>query len=278
MEDLTDRVGVITGGGSGIGRATAISLANVGVRVGVADLSGERAQTVASEITAAGGQAFGVRCDVSSDEDMASLRQAALTHFGRVDIVMNNVGVLVIGRPEDIPVSAWQRLIDINLVSVARSISLFLPDLLAQGSGHIVNTASTAGLYAYSFERLPYSATKGAVVALSEALALYARPRGVGVTVLCPGPVATNIAEQVKVFGELKRIHGPRLPLLDPAVVGEQVLDAIRRDIFFLPTHPEIHDILVERAQDPEGFLARQIETLRSDDEAAAAATRRGDG
>jgi NAD(P)-dependent dehydrogenase (short-subunit alcohol dehydrogenase family) len=259
MEDLTERVAVITGGGSGIGRATALALAGAGVRVVVTDIDPDRAELVASEI---GSQALGRRCDVSSDSDMVSLRQAALDEFGRVDIVMNNVGVLVAGLPENIPITAWQRLIDINLVSVARSISLFLPDLLARGSGHIVNTASTAGLYAYSFERLPYSATKGAIVALSEALALYARPRGIGVTVLCPGPVATNIAEQVQVYGELQGLRGPGLPVLDPAVVGKQVVDAIRDNIFFLPTHQEVHDLLVQRATDPEGFLARQIETM----------------
>jgi NAD(P)-dependent dehydrogenase (short-subunit alcohol dehydrogenase family) len=262
MEDLTDRVAVITGGGSGIGRATALALANAGVRVAVTDINAERADKVAGEIVAAGGAAFGRPCDVSSDSDMVSLRQAALAEFGRVDVVMNNVGLLVAGLPENIPIAAWQRLIDVNLLSVARSISLFLPDLLAQGSGHIVNTASTAGLYAYSFERLPYSATKGAIVSLSEALALYARPKGVGVTVLCPGPVATNIAEQIEIYGELEALRGPGLPVLDPAVVGDQVVDAIRRNIFFLPTHQEVHDLLVQRAKDPEGFLNRQIETI----------------
>jgi short-subunit dehydrogenase len=145
---------------------------------------------------------------------------------------------------------------------------VFLPGLLAQGSGHIVNTASTAGLYAYSFERLPYSATKGAVVAVSEALALYARPRGIGVTVLCPGPVATNIAEQMEIYGELETIHGPGFPVLEPAVVGNQVVDAIRKNTFFLPTHPEVHDLLVRKAEDPERFLAGQLESLRIQDEA----------
>jgi NAD(P)-dependent dehydrogenase (short-subunit alcohol dehydrogenase family) len=273
MQDLTGRAAVVTGGGSGIGRASALSLGRAGVAVVVADIDGQRAASVAAEIAAAGGRAVGRRSDVSSDADVADLRETALGELGRVDIVMNNVGVLAMGLPENIPISAWQRLIDVNLVSVARSLSVFLPGLLAQGSGHIVNTASTAGLYAYSYERLPYSATKGAVVALSEALALYARPRGVGVTVLCPGPVTTNIGQQVQVFGELGPIRGPALAPLDPAVVGDQVVDAIRRDVFFLPTHPEVHDILVDRANDPEGFLNRQVALLAAQDAERAAAS-----
>ncbi|HZQ58453.1 MAG TPA: SDR family NAD(P)-dependent oxidoreductase [Acidimicrobiales bacterium] len=268
MQDLTQRVAVITGGGSGIGRATCMALAQQGAYVLVTDLDAGRATAVAQEISDAGGVADGVRCDVSSDADVAAARDAALDRFGRVDIVMNNVGVLVLGTPEAIPASAWQRLLDINVASIGRSLSVFLPGLLEQGSGHIVNTASTAGLFAYSYERLPYSASKGAVVALSEALALYTRPRGVGVTVLCPGPVATNIIEQVTAFGEPPKMHTPGLALLDPAVVGAQVCDAIRRDIFFLPTHSEVHDILVRRAQDPEGFVAAQVESLWAQDHA----------
>ncbi len=268
MEDLTRRTAVVTGGGSGIGRATSMALASAGAQVLVTDLDADRASAVAQEIRDGGGTAHGVRCDVSSDDDVSHSRDVAMERFGRVDIIMNNVGVLVLGRPEAIPPSAWQRLLDINVVSIGRSLSVFLPGLLAQGSGHIVNTASTAGLFGYSYERLPYSAAKGAVVALSEALALYTRPRGVGVTVLCPGPVATNIIEQVQLFGEPPKMHAPGLALLDPTAVGEQVVDAIRRDIFFLPTHPEVHDILVRRAQDPEGFVAAQAEKLQAEDSA----------
>ena len=273
MEDLDGRTAVVTGGGSGIGRAAATALAAAGVRVVVADIAGDRAEAVAGEITAGGGAAVGRRCDVSSDDDVVSLREEAVAAYGRVDIVMNNVGILAVALPENVPMPAWQRLVDVNLLSVARSINVFLPDLLARGSGHIVNTASTAGPYAYSYERLPYSATKGAVIALSEALALYTRPRGVGVTCLCPGPVMTNIAEQIERFGETGPLHGPDLAPLDPSVVGDQVVEAIRRDTFLLLTHPEVHDTLVERARDPEGFLSRQVERVRASDLAAGGGT-----
>jgi NAD(P)-dependent dehydrogenase (short-subunit alcohol dehydrogenase family) len=263
MKELTDRVAIITGAGAGIGRATALALAEAGSRVVVTDIDAARAEEVASGIIAAGGHASGRTCDVSSDADMAALRDTTLAELGRIDIVMNNVGILHSGRPEDIPVSAWQQAVDLNIISVARSISLFLPDLLAQGSGHIVNTASVAGLWGYAYSRLPYSATKAAVIALSEGLVLYTRPRGVGVTVLCPGPVATRIVENMQVYGEpLPMQIPPGLALLDPSVVGAQVVNAIRNDIFFVPTHAEVHDVLVERATDPEGFLARQAEAL----------------
>jgi NAD(P)-dependent dehydrogenase (short-subunit alcohol dehydrogenase family) len=269
VKEIRGKVAVVTGSGSGIGRATALALAQAGGRLIVSDLNAERCHSVTAEIKAHGGEAFAQPCDVTSDEDMAGLQDAALSEFGAVDIVMNNVGVLALGKPENIPLEAWQRILDVNVLSIARSIRVFLPGLLAQGSGHVVNTASTAGLYAYSFERLPYSASKAAVIAMSEALALYTLPRGVGVTVLCPGPVATNIVEQVQVYGELGAMRSPALAVLDPAVVGAQVVSAIQNETFFLPTHQEVHNILVERSRDPEGFLRSQIEVLRAQDEAA---------
>jgi NAD(P)-dependent dehydrogenase (short-subunit alcohol dehydrogenase family) len=259
IADLRGKVAVLTGAGSGIGRATAHSLARVGVAVVVSDLDPGRAEVVATEVVAAGGSAIGVGCDVRSDRDFADLRAAALDVFGRFDIIMNNVGVLALGAPTAIPVAAWERILDINVVSIVRSNAVFLDDLVQQGSGHIVNTASTAGLYAYGYERLPYSASKGAVVALTEALALYARPRGVGVTCLCPGPVSTNIAEQVEVYGDIGSLRGPPLPLMDPSVVGDQVVDAIVSGTFLLCTHPDVYEILQRRANDPEGFLDEQI-------------------
>jgi NAD(P)-dependent dehydrogenase (short-subunit alcohol dehydrogenase family) len=259
IDDLTGAVAVITGGGSGIGRATALALSASGAHVVVADINADRSATVRREITDTGGKALGVACDVASDDDLHRLRDRAFERFGGVDIVMNNVGILMMGAPESIPMSAWMRALDVNVLSVARSIRTFLPGLLAQGHGHIVNTASTSALWAYSSDRLPYSASKGAIVALSEALVLYTRPRGVGVTCLCPGPVLTNIVENIQVFGEPTPIQAPELPLIDAAVVGQQVVDAIRRDLFFLPTHGGVLDIVRERAQDPDAFIAAQI-------------------
>ena len=122
-----------------------------------------------------------------------------------------------------------------------RSNATFLPLLLEQGSGHIVNTASTAGLFAYAYERLPYSATKAGVIGHLEALALYLRPRASGITCLCPGPVATNIGqrERVRAAGvDARSRAGIWLPLA-PRLVGEQVVGAIRAEQFLLLTHPE---------------------------------------
>jgi NAD(P)-dependent dehydrogenase (short-subunit alcohol dehydrogenase family) len=266
VQDLEGATAIITGGGSGIGRGTALSLARAGTNVVVADIDEARASEVAGECSAAGAEAVGVQLDVNSGAGFEATRDLALDRFQRIDIVMNNVGVISAGLPEHIPLDEWERVISTNLLSVVRSNEVFLPLLIAQGSGHVVNTASTAGLFAYAYERLPYSATKAAVVAISEALTLYLKPKGVGVTCLCPGPVATNI-------GEFVTFSGPPVPMRSPGdyqiltgdEVGEMVRQAIVDDTFLLLTHPEIHDVLVRRATDPEGFMADQVRGVVDD-------------
>src|SRR5258706_5774337 len=148
--DLSSAVAVITGAGSGIGRATAHSLARRGTRVVVTDINAERAAAVAAEL---GERALAARCDVVSVADLEAVQDLARDRFGRIDVVMNNVGILAVGAVEDIPINAWQRIIDVNLLGIVRSNLVFLPGLLGQGSGHIVNTASTAGLLPYGFDR-----------------------------------------------------------------------------------------------------------------------------
>jgi NAD(P)-dependent dehydrogenase (short-subunit alcohol dehydrogenase family) len=260
--DWTGTVAVITGAGSGIGRATAHAFARRGARVVVTDLDGERATTVAGELNAAGQRTDGERavaatCDVTSLADLEAARDLALDRFGRVDLVMNNVGVLAVGPVEAIPLAAWQRIVDVNLLGVVRSNLVFLPLLLDQGSGHVVNTASTAGLLPYGFDRLPYTATKHAVVGLSEALALYLRPKGIGVSCLCPAGVATNIVEQITFYGEPAPPRGPDFPIVDADSVGELVAEGVGEGRFLILTAPEAAVELRDLGADVDGYLSR---------------------
>lgn len=254
--DLSTAVAVITGAGSGIGRATARSLARRGASVVVTDIDRERAEAAAAGI---GTQAVPLRCDVTKDTDLEAARDVALSRFGRIDVVMNNVGVVAVGAVENIPLDAWQRSIDVNLLSVVRSNLVFLPGLLAQGSGHIVNTASIAGLLPYAVDHLPYATTKHALVGLSESLALYLRPRGIGVSCLCPAGVATNIREHITIYGEHTSPRRPAFSHADPDSVGELTARAIENDQFLVLTAPEAANELRARAADIEAYLAKQV-------------------
>jgi len=260
MQILENKVAIITGAASGIGRGTALALARAGMNVVIADINETAAEEVASISRGYGASAIGALCDVGSTDSLLAVRDLTLSRFGRVDVIMNNAGVILCGLPEQIPLSEWERVFSVNALSVARSIHIFVPLLLAQGSGHIVNTASVAGLMTYSYDRMPYAASKAAVVQMSEGLALYLRPKGIGVTCLCPGPVKTNIMQSSKVWssGLDVRGPGPEFTLIGPDEVGEMVVEAIRRNVFFLPTHREVIPKLVSRAAEWDDFLSEQ--------------------
>lgn len=261
--DLQGAAAVITGAGSGIGRATAVSFARRGAQVVIGDLREERAREAAAEIADAGGSAIAVGLDVSSEAALEGLRDACLGAFGRVDVVMNNVGVLAMGPPESLPDEAWQRAFDVNVMSIARSNRVFLPLLIKQGRGHVVNTASASGLLAYGFDRLPYVASKHAVVGITEALALYLAPKGIGVTCLCPSGVMTNILDDVSVHGEIAATpRAPQHAISDAARVGELVADAVTAGRFLVTTAPELAAELVDRAADLDGYLQARIAEL----------------
>jgi NAD(P)-dependent dehydrogenase (short-subunit alcohol dehydrogenase family) len=263
---LSGSAAVITGAGSGIGRAAAVSLAARGASVVASDIENARADETAALINDAGGRAAGLRVDVASESDLEQLRDLCLDRFGRLDIVMNTVGVLAMGPPESLPPEAWERVIDLNLLSISRSNRVFLPHLLGAGKGHVVNTASASGLLGYGFDRLPYVATKHAIVGLSEALALYLAPKGIGVTCLCPSGVITNILEQITVYGEAATTpRAPQHRLSQPEEVGEIVADAVETGRFLAVTAPEIHNELRERAADPERYMQRMIREQLND-------------
>ena len=260
MDTLSGKVAVITGVASGIGRAIGHSLARRGTQIVAVDRDAAGVAAVVAELRDLGATAVACTVDVSDAQAFDRIRDTALESFDRVDIVVNNVGVLTNGLPQDIPVSEWERILSINLMSVVRSNATFVPMLLDQGGGHIVNTASFAGLFTYSYDRLPYAASKAAIVQISEGLALYLRPKNIGVTLLCPGPVLTNIASDVPTFGPGAdlRTPGEQFELLDAEAVGELVADAILRNRFFVPTHPQVVDDLHRRVADWDGYLDYQ--------------------
>jgi NAD(P)-dependent dehydrogenase (short-subunit alcohol dehydrogenase family) len=264
MTQIAGAVAIVTGAANGIGRATAQSLARRGARLILADIDAEQLESVAQIIRDAGGQAQAVALDLSGTDAFDILRDRTLAEYGTVDIVMNNVGVLISGLPQDIPLAEWERIINLNLMGMVRSIHRFLPDLLAKGSGHIVNTASFAGLFPYAFDRLPYAATKGAIVTMTEGLALYLEPEGIGVTLLCPGPVRTAIGSTMRSYtgGLPLRGPGPQFALREAAEVGEMVASAIAENRFFVPTDERVKPLLAERGADMEAFLRKQARAI----------------
>jgi NAD(P)-dependent dehydrogenase (short-subunit alcohol dehydrogenase family) len=266
--ELRGAVGVVTGGASGIGRATALELARRGARaVALADMNDSRLEEAAGALRALGAAALPVHCDVSKDDDVEALRDAVLGAFGQVDVVMNNAGVALLGPPDTLTMEEWDWILQINLVGVIRGVRAFVPHLRRQGRGWVVNTASVAGLYAYAWDTIPYITAKFGVVGLTEGLALYLRPLGIGVSVLCPGLVSSNMADTARIGGVENPADWIRpMPLSDPVmpeVPGRLVCDAIEQERFLVLTHPDATlERVARRGQDPDAFVQEQIDRL----------------
>ncbi len=196
MEQLSGKVAVITGAGSGIGRALARAFGAEGMRVMLADIDPEHLDATAAELRDTGAEVSSRVTDVGDGAEIEALAKETLSAFGAVHVVCNNAGVGGGGMVAGFDVDHWKRVIDVDLWSVLHGLRVFMPLLIEQGEGHIVNTASVAGLFAPPFMG-PYEVSKFGVVAISEAAfheaAMFAP--GVGVSVLCPGWVRTNIVE-----------------------------------------------------------------------------------
>jgi NAD(P)-dependent dehydrogenase (short-subunit alcohol dehydrogenase family) len=255
---------VVTGGASGIGRACALAFAREGCDVAIADLNETRLAEARAEVEALGRRCLAMRCDVTSDDDVTAFAAAAQAELGHVDIAMFNAGMSVLGPPDLVPVAEWQHNMDVNFFGVVRCVTAFVPAMRARGAGHVVITASIAGRYAYSYDAGPYIASKFAAYGLSENLALYLRPQGLDVTVVCPGLVATNLGESARFAGlddPSGWTHFPRhmMRAIQPDEVAEQVVGAIRDKQFLLYTHPEDEALMRERALDLAGAVERQL-------------------
>ena len=175
--------------------------------------------------------------------------------------MVNNVGVILSGNPEDIPFSEWQRIVDLNLYPVLRSNDVFLSKMLDRGSGHIVNTASVAGLFPYAANRLPYVATKAAIVALSESLALYSLPQGVRVSCFCPGPTITGVSEGMTTWSEDVAMRGPgeEFELMTAEQAAAILADGMEAEKVLIPAHPQALEAMRRHAREPDSFLQEKI-------------------
>jgi NAD(P)-dependent dehydrogenase (short-subunit alcohol dehydrogenase family) len=257
MEQLADKVAVITGGASGIGLALAERLIAAQMRVVLVDVDEPRLREVGARLSEGGAEVSAQVCDTASEAEMQSLAQIVLERFGAAHVLCNNAGIAGMGDPWRDPMALWERIMSINVYGVVHGIRAFLPIMEDQGEGHIVNTASMAGLGPVP-GAAPYAATKHAVVGLSESLRLElaAMASPVGVSVLCPAFVKTRLMEP-----EPQTIDSPMANAMNELLragveggiaaseVADQVHDAILADRFWILTHPEMRQVPVERMQ-----------------------------
>jgi NAD(P)-dependent dehydrogenase (short-subunit alcohol dehydrogenase family) len=212
---LQDKVSIITGGASGMGRVAARMFAAEGAQVVVADVTEPAAQSVVDEITAAGGRAIAVAADVSREADAKRMVDAAVDAFGRVDVLYNNAGIM----PEadhsviDTSVDDWDRVMAVNVRGVFLGCKYAIPKMVEQGSGSVINISSFVALIGCSNPQDAYTASKGAVLALTKSLAVQFAPKGVRTNAICPGPVETPLLMDWLVKDEeAKRIRLARNP------------------------------------------------------------------
>lgn len=283
MEEFEGKVAVVTGAASGIGRALATAFVGEGMKVVLADVEPGPLEVAAEELRAGGGEVFAVVADVSRAADVDRIGEAAMDVFGGLHVACNNAGVSGGGLSWEIGVETWEWILGVNLFGVIHGVRTFVPLIIASGGGHIVNTASMAGLTSPPGMG-PYNVSKHGVVTLSETLAveLQMTHPEVGVSALCPGWVRTRIHEAdrnrpqgVDAFAAGEGADGTAEGLaamramveqwiaegLDPADVAAMVVDAIRTNRFYVLTHPEWQGMVRDRVermldgQNPMAFL-----------------------
>jgi len=212
---LQDKVTIITGGASGMGRVAARMFAAEGANVVVADVTAPAAQSVVDEIKASGGQAIAVVADVSKEAEAKRMVDETIGAFGRVDVLYNNAGIM----PEadhsviDTSVEDWDRVMAVNVRGVFLGCKYAIPRMLEQGSGSVINISSFVAILGCSNPQDAYTASKGAVLALTKSLAVQFAPKGVRTNAICPGPVETPLLMDWLVKDEeAKRIRLARNP------------------------------------------------------------------
>ena len=273
MQNVTGKVAFITGGASGMGLAMARSFSAAGMKVVIADIEDAALAAARREFEASNAEFLTLKVDVTDREAMAEAADAAEERFGKVHVVCNNAGVAVGGTVDQNTWEDWDWVTGVNIDGVVNGIQIFTERMKRHGEGgHFVNTASMAGHIPVARLGI-YAMTKFAVVGISETMRIDLAPLGIGVSVLCPGVVNTNIFNSERnrpesLPGDSKITLGGDLPenatdaereeltrliregALDPAVVGDMVLHAIRENELYIFTHPELKAISDARFED----------------------------
>jgi NAD(P)-dependent dehydrogenase (short-subunit alcohol dehydrogenase family) len=259
---------LLIGGAQNIGRAVALEFARRGADVAVADRDEAGANETAALVKDMGRRAVGLACDVTDADSVRAAAERAEAELGQIDILMNNAGILSGGNPEDIPFEAWRQMMDVNFFGMVRAIELFLPKMLARGTGHIVNTASFAGMYPFAASRIHYAASKAAVLSMSENLALYCLPRGVSVSCLCPGPVMTTSVQGMKHYSEeyIMRAPGSHLTVKSQAETATILADGMEAGQIIIPTHEEVWGTFEQRAPSYDAFIHSKLAEFAAGD------------
>lgn len=235
---------LITGAGSGIGKATALQLAECGALLILSDLNRESLQQTADETRRLGASAVDTHIvDVSDWDDMQAMAGKVRKQHGALDILVNNAGVGMAGDFLSTTIEDWRWVLGINVMGVVHGCKLFAPDMVANGRGHIVNLASAAGYYAAP-DMTAYSASKHAVMGLSEALRAEMSEQGVGVSAICPGVINTGIVASSRMRGateqaQEKLVNFYRKRNYGPELVAEAILGAIQHNRAVVPVSPE---------------------------------------
>jgi NAD(P)-dependent dehydrogenase (short-subunit alcohol dehydrogenase family) len=273
MDPFKDRIAVVTGGASGIGAALARAFAARGARLALLDVDAAGLEGAAKELRESGAEVLAVTTDVSNRDSVFAAAETVFAHYGAVHIVCNNAGIVTAGEMVKSPHQDWEYTMGVNFWGVVHGVEAFVPRLIEQGQGgHVVNTASMAGLVGMQWLGI-YCASKFAVVGLSESLRRELAPHEIGVSVLCPMIVATNInanSERLRPGAVARREPAPPAPPADAMQggiksseeVAARVVRAIENNEPYVLTHEEQRPILKRRAERLDASFAPERWTL----------------
>lgn len=237
MNNIQDKVILITGASSGIGEATAALLATHGATVVVGARRKDRLDRLVNDIRTRGGKAIGKTLDVTRRSDVQAFAEAALADFGRIDVIVNNAGVMPLSPLVALKVDEWERMIDVNIKGVLYGIAAVLPAMQAQGAGHVVNISSIGGLYVMPTAAV-YCATKYAVRAISDGLRQ--ENDTLRVTCIYPGVVESELADTITDAHAAEAMKAFRKVALQPAAIANAIAHAINQ-----PADVDTTDIVV---------------------------------